>query len=86
MCLIITQICICILISFFQILNKRCVEAEIKTALSLGARVNKVSRINRKYYYYPDLLVSLIMSLTIKYYYLTDIKLSLLAYMSDVRM
>ena len=70
---------------FFQILNKRCVEARIKTALALGARVNKVSHINRKYYYYPDLPVSL-MSLTIKYYYLTDIKLSFLTYISDVRM
>ncbi|KAG0726931.1 Glutamyl-tRNA(Gln) amidotransferase subunit B, mitochondrial [Chionoecetes opilio] len=36
-------------------LNKRCVEAAIKTAIALGATVNKMSRFDRKHYFYPDL-------------------------------
>ncbi|XP_064078845.1 glutamyl-tRNA(Gln) amidotransferase subunit B, mitochondrial-like isoform X5 [Macrobrachium nipponense] len=38
-----------------QILNKRCVEAAIKTALALQAQVIKVSHFDRKHYFYPDL-------------------------------
>ncbi|XP_064078843.1 glutamyl-tRNA(Gln) amidotransferase subunit B, mitochondrial-like isoform X3 [Macrobrachium nipponense] len=37
------------------ILNKRCVEAAIKTALALQAQVIKVSHFDRKHYFYPDL-------------------------------
>ncbi|KAK7063261.1 hypothetical protein SK128_028364 [Halocaridina rubra] len=37
------------------VLNKRCVEAAINTALALQAQVNKVSRFDRKHYFYPDL-------------------------------
>lgn len=36
-------------------LNKRCVEAAIKTALALQAQVVRVSRFDRKHYFYPDL-------------------------------
>ncbi|XP_050738169.1 glutamyl-tRNA(Gln) amidotransferase subunit B, mitochondrial-like [Eriocheir sinensis] len=36
-------------------LNKRCVEAAIKTAIALDATVNKTSRFDRKHYFYPDL-------------------------------
>lgn len=37
------------------VLNKRCVEAAIKTALALQATVNKTSWFVRKHYFYPDL-------------------------------
>lgn len=37
------------------VLNKRCVEAAVKTALALNATVNKVSSFDRKHYFYPDL-------------------------------
>nr|XP_053641409.1 glutamyl-tRNA(Gln) amidotransferase subunit B, mitochondrial-like [Cherax quadricarinatus] len=37
------------------VLNKRCVEAGIKTALAFGATVNKISLFDRKHYFYPDL-------------------------------
>ncbi|XP_071524686.1 uncharacterized protein GatB isoform X2 [Panulirus ornatus] len=37
------------------VLNKRCVEAGIKTALAFGATVNKMSQFDRKHYFYPDL-------------------------------
>lgn len=37
------------------VLNRKCVEAAVKTALALGAQINKVSRFDRKHYFYPDL-------------------------------
>ncbi|XP_055847597.1 glutamyl-tRNA(Gln) amidotransferase subunit B, mitochondrial [Episyrphus balteatus] len=37
------------------VLNRRCVEAGIKTALALNCRVNPVSMFDRKHYFYADL-------------------------------
>ncbi|KAH8306231.1 hypothetical protein KR018_004896 [Drosophila ironensis] len=37
------------------VLNRRCVESGIKTALALGCRVNEVSMFDRKHYFYADL-------------------------------
>ncbi|XP_045133440.1 glutamyl-tRNA(Gln) amidotransferase subunit B, mitochondrial-like [Portunus trituberculatus] len=37
------------------VLNKRCVEAAVKTAVALSATINKISRFDRKHYFYPDL-------------------------------
>ncbi|CAH1970282.1 unnamed protein product [Acanthoscelides obtectus] len=37
------------------VLNKRCVEAGVLTALALGCRVNPVSYFDRKHYFYADL-------------------------------
>ncbi|CAL4152692.1 unnamed protein product, partial [Meganyctiphanes norvegica] len=37
------------------VLNKKCVEGAVKTALALNAKVNNVSRFDRKHYFYPDL-------------------------------
>lgn len=37
------------------VLNARCVEAGVATALALGARVNRVSAFDRKHYFYGDL-------------------------------
>ena len=42
----------------FQILNRRCVEAALISAVTLSARVNRVSYFDRKHYFYPDLPVS----------------------------
>lgn len=40
------------------VLNKRCVEAGVMTALALNCRINPVCRFDRKHYFYPDLPVS----------------------------
>ncbi|KAH8264107.1 hypothetical protein KR038_002947 [Drosophila bunnanda] len=37
------------------VLNRKCVESGIKTALALGCRVNEVSMFDRKHYFYADL-------------------------------
>ncbi|XP_051173159.1 glutamyl-tRNA(Gln) amidotransferase subunit B, mitochondrial [Leptopilina boulardi] len=37
------------------VLNKRCVEAGVKTALALSCKVNQVSMFDRKHYFYSDL-------------------------------
>ena len=43
--------------SFLQVLNERCVEAGVQTALALGMRVNPVSTFDRKHYFYADMPV-----------------------------
>lgn len=40
-----------------QVLNRRCVEAGILTALALGMRVNADSSFDRKHYFYADMPV-----------------------------
>ncbi|EDV44268.1 uncharacterized protein Dana_GF18896 [Drosophila ananassae] len=37
------------------VVNRKCVESGIKTALALGCRVNEVSMFDRKHYFYADL-------------------------------
>lgn len=37
------------------VLNRKCVELGIKTALALSCRVNEVSTFDRKHYFYADL-------------------------------
>lgn len=37
------------------VLNRRCVEAGIKTALALSCKINEVSMFDRKHYFYADL-------------------------------
>lgn len=37
------------------VLNKKCVEAGVKTALALSCKVNEVSMFDRKHYFYADL-------------------------------
>ena len=37
------------------VLNRRCVEAGVSTALALGANINTVSYFDRKHYFYADL-------------------------------
>lgn len=37
------------------VLNKRCVEAGVKTALALNCKINEVSMFDRKHYFYSDL-------------------------------
>ncbi|XP_030369433.1 glutamyl-tRNA(Gln) amidotransferase subunit B, mitochondrial [Scaptodrosophila lebanonensis] len=37
------------------VLNRKCVESGIKTALALGCQVNEVSMFDRKHYFYADL-------------------------------
>lgn len=37
------------------VLNRRCVELGIKTALALSCKVNEVSTFDRKHYFYADL-------------------------------
>lgn len=39
------------------VLNRRCVEAGIKTALALSCQVNEISMFDRKHYFYADLPV-----------------------------
>lgn len=41
-----------------QVLNRRCVEAGVLTALALDCRLNRVSLFDRKHYFYADLPVS----------------------------
>lgn len=40
------------------ILNKKCVEAAVLTAIALNCHVNSVSMFDRKHYFYADLPVS----------------------------
>ena len=42
----------------FQVINRQCVEAGVKTALALGCTINRVSKFDRKHYFYADLPVS----------------------------
>ncbi|MDZ5762219.1 Aspartyl/glutamyl-tRNA(Asn/Gln) amidotransferase subunit B [Candidatus Cyrtobacter comes] len=37
------------------VLNKECIELAVLTALGVGAVINKLSRFDRKHYFYPDL-------------------------------
>ena len=37
------------------VINKFCVEQAVRTGLGLNAQINKVSRFDRKNYFYPDL-------------------------------
>ncbi|XP_050417233.1 glutamyl-tRNA(Gln) amidotransferase subunit B, mitochondrial [Patella vulgata] len=37
------------------VLNRRCVEAGVKTALALKSKINQVSKFDRKHYFYADL-------------------------------
>jgi aspartyl-tRNA(Asn)/glutamyl-tRNA(Gln) amidotransferase subunit B len=37
------------------VINRVCVEQAVKTGLGLNAAINKVSRFDRKNYFYPDL-------------------------------
>lgn len=39
------------------VLNRRCVEAGVLTALALNCRVNPISYFDRKHYFYADLPV-----------------------------
>lgn len=39
------------------VLNKRCVEAGVQTALALSSNINEVSMFDRKHYFYADLPV-----------------------------
>lgn len=38
-----------------KVLNKKCVEAGVKTALALSCTVNPISMFDRKHYFYADL-------------------------------
>lgn len=40
------------------VLNKRCVEAGVLTALALDCKINAISTFDRKHYFYADLPVS----------------------------
>lgn len=40
-----------------QVLNQKCVQAGVLTALALGCDVNLVSKFDRKHYFYADLPV-----------------------------
>lgn len=40
------------------VLNKRCVEAGVLTALALNCNINAVSMFDRKHYFYADMPVS----------------------------
>ena len=39
------------------VLNKRCVEAGVQTALALDSNINSISMFDRKHYFYADLPV-----------------------------
>lgn len=45
--------------SLIQVLNKKCVEAGVKTALALSCKINEISLFDRKHYFYADLPVSI---------------------------
>lgn len=47
------------IIHHFQIINEKCVEAAILTALVLNCNLNSVSLFDRKHYFYPDMPVKL---------------------------
>lgn len=40
------------------VLNKRCVELAVASAMAVGCRINPVSYFDRKHYFYADLPVS----------------------------
>ena len=40
-----------------QVINQRCVEAAVKTAIALRSNINSVSTFDRKHYFYADLPV-----------------------------
>lgn len=42
-----------------QVLNGECVKAGVKTAIALNSKINKVSKFDRKHYFYADLPVSI---------------------------
>lgn len=42
------------LIDSLQRLNKRCVEAGVRTALALSCHINTISMFDRKHYFYAD--------------------------------
>lgn len=46
-----------ILVPISQVINRRCVEAGVKTALALEANINMTSTFDRKHYFYADLPV-----------------------------
>lgn len=46
-------------VMFFQVLNRRCVEAAVMTGLALSCSINKKSLFDRKHYFYADLPVSM---------------------------
>lgn len=48
----------CAMPGTLPVLNRRCVEAGVITALALGCKVNPVSMFERKHYFYSDLPVS----------------------------
>lgn len=48
----------CAMPGTLPVLNKRCVEAAVMTALALNCTVNPVSMFDRKHYFYSDLPVS----------------------------
>ena len=49
-------------VRFFQVLNRECVEAGVKTALALNCHINTHSYFDRKHYFYADLPVSVAQS------------------------
>lgn len=50
------------------VLNKRCVEAAVLTALALNCQINPISMFDRKHYFYADLPVSI--NLILNTYYI----------------
>lgn len=48
----------CAIPGTLPVLNKRCVEAGVLTALALNCNVNPLSYFDRKHYFYADLPVS----------------------------
>lgn len=50
----------CAIPGTLPVLNKKCVEYGVLTALALNCRVNPVSTFDRKHYFYADIPVSLL--------------------------
>lgn len=50
----------CAIPGTLPVLNKRCVEAGVLTALTLNCEVHPVSYFDRKHYFYADLPVSIL--------------------------